>query len=384
MAPVAVAFAVLAHGSVSDVGYVLAAGTVPVVVLLLAGGVVGDRTSRRRLLLEADSLRTLAEVALGLWVLVGHPPLWGFITLAALMGIGQAFFTPAMTGIVPQLLSADLLQQGNALNGISTSAGGIVGPALAGVIVSVSSPGWAILADAATYFVSVVSLVLIRVDWSATEHPEAFMALLREGWREFWARSWLWAIVIQWSFVNAFFAAFFVLGPLVAKESLGGASSWGAILAAEGIGAVIGGVVMLRVHPRRPLLVATLSTLVYPLPLFFLAARSATAAVSAAAFVGGLFAAVFLVQWTTTMQREIPDHVLSRVSAYDWFGSLVFTPVGMALAGPVASKIGIRTTLVGCGALIILFVVATLFVPSVVRLTAPKSGGDAHTVSTPS
>lgn len=371
MAPVAVAFAVLAHGSVSDVGYVLAAGTVPVVVLLLVGGVVGDRISRRRLLLEADSLRTLAELGLGLWVLVGHPPLWGFIALAALMGIGQAFFTPAMTGIVPQLLSADLLQQGNALNGISTSAGGIVGPAIAGVIVAVSSPGWAILADAATYLVSVISLMLIRVDWSAAEHPEAFMALLREGWREFWARAWLWAIVIQWSFVNALFASFFVLGPLVAKQSLGGASSWGAILAAEGTGAVIGGVVMLREHPRRPLLVATLSTLMYPLPLFFLAARSTTAAVAVAAFVGGLFMAVFMVQWTTTMQREIPAHVLSRVSAYDWFGSLVFAPMGMALAGPVASKIGISRTLIGCGALIILFVVATLLVPSVVRLTAP-------------
>jgi MFS family permease len=370
MAPVAVAFAVLAHGTASDVGYVLAAGTVPLVLLLLVGGVVGDRISRRRLMFLADSLRTLAEVGLGLWVLLGHPPLWGFMTLAALMGVGQAFFTPAMTGMVPQLLSADLLQQGNALNGISTSSGSIVGPAIAGVIIAVSSPAWAILADAATYFVSVVSLTLIRVDWNAAEHPDAFIALLREGWREFWARSWLWAIVIQWSFVNALFASFFVLGPLVAKQSLGGASSWGAILAVEGTGAVIGGIVMLRVRPRRPLLVANLSTLMYPLPLFFLAARSSTAVIAVAAFAGGLFMAVFMVLWTTTMQREIPAHVLSRVSAYDWFGSLVFAPIGMALAGPVASRVGISTTLVGCGALMILLIVATLLVPSVVRLTA--------------
>src|ERR1700691_1583856 len=120
MAPVAVAFAVLAHGSASDVGYVLAAGTVPLVVLLLVGGVVGDRISRRRLMLLADMLRTVAEVGLGLWVLLGTPPLWGFMALAALMGVGQAFFNPAMTGIVPQLLGPDMLQQGNALNGIST------------------------------------------------------------------------------------------------------------------------------------------------------------------------------------------------------------------------------------------------------------------------
>ena len=125
MAPVAIAFAVLAHGNASDVGYVLAAGTVPLVVLLLVGGVVGDRISRRRLMLVADSSERVAEVGLGLWVLLGTAPLWGFMVLSALMGVGQAFFNPAMTGIVPQLLSADMLQQGNALNGISTSGGGV-------------------------------------------------------------------------------------------------------------------------------------------------------------------------------------------------------------------------------------------------------------------
>ena len=376
MAPVAVAFAVLAHGSASDVGYVLAAGSVPLVALLLVGGVVGDRISRRRLMLAADGLRTLAELVLGLWVLLGRPPLWGFMALAALMGIGQAFFNPAMTGIVPQLLRPELLQQGNALNGLSTSGGGIVGPALAGVIVAAASPGWAILVDAATYFVSVVSLALIRIDWSATEHSEAFMALLREGWREFWSRTWLWAIVIQWSFVNALFASVFVLGPLIAKQSLGGATSWGAILAADGAGAIVGGLVMLRVHPQRPLLVANLSSLLYALPLFFLATRSSVVVIALSAFVSGAFMAVFMVQWTTTMQREIPAHVLSRVSAYDWFGSLVFVPLGMALAGPVASMIGITTTLVGCGVLMVILNLATLLVPSVIRLTAPVERGE--------
>jgi predicted MFS family arabinose efflux permease len=376
MAPVAVAFAVLAHGTASDVGYVLAAGTVPLVLFLLVGGVVADRISRRRLMLMSDVLRTAAEVGLGLWVLLGLPPLWGFMALAALMGIGQAFFGPAMTGIVPQLLHADMLQQGNALNGISTSSGGVIGPAIAGVIVAAASPGWAILVDGASYLMSVISLALIRINWSVGEHPEAFVALLREGWREFWSRTWLWVIVIQSAFVNALFASVFVLGPVVAKQSLGGASSWGAILAAEGAGAVIGGIAMLRVHPRRPLLVANLSSLVFALPLFFVATRSAVIVIALTAFLAGAFIAVFSVQWTTTMQREIPPHVLSRVSAYDWFGSLVILPIGMALAGPVASKIGITTTLVGCGILIFLLIVATLLVPSVVRLTAPTEGAE--------
>jgi MFS family permease len=370
MAPVAIAFAVLAHGNASDVGYVLAAGTVPLVILLLVGGVVGDRVSRRKLMLQSDALRTIAECALGVWVLLGIPPLWGFMALAALMGIGEAFFSPALTGIVPQMLSAEKLQQGNALNGISNSSGRIIGPAIAGVIVAISSPGWAILADGLTYFASVVSLAYIRIEWNASEEPEPFITLLRQGWKEFWSRSWLWAIVIQSSFVNALSASFLVLGPVVAKQSLGGATAWGAILAAEGAGAVIGGVIMLRVHPRRPLLIATLSSLVFPLPLFFIATRSPTALIAGFGFLAGGFITVFSVQWTTTLQREVPANVLSRVSAYDWFGSLAFLPIGMALVGPLASSIGITTTLVGSGVLMLLLILAVLAVPSVSRLRA--------------
>ena len=371
MAPVAIAFAVLAHGSASDVGYVLAAGTVPLVILLLAGGVVGDRISRRKLMLQSDALRTIAECALGIWVLLGNPPLWGFMALAALMGVGEAFFSPALTGIVPQMLSEKKLQQGNALNGISNSTGRIIGPAIAGVIVAISSPGWAILIDGLTYFVSVVSLAFIRIEWIASDEPETFITLLRQGWKEFWSRSWLWAVVIQSSSVNALFASFLVLGPVVAKQSLGGAPAWGAILAAEGAGAVLGGVIMLRVHPRRPLLIATLSSLVFPVPLFFIATRSPTALIAMFGFLAGGFITVFSVQWTTTLQREVPANVLSRVSAYDWFGSLVFLPIGMALVGPLASRIGITTTLVGSGVLMMLLILAVLAVPSVSRLQAP-------------
>jgi MFS family permease len=374
MAPVAIVFAVLAHGSASDVGYVLAAETLPLVILLLVGGVIGDRMSRRRLMLQSDSLRTLAECALGVWILTSAPPLWGFMVLAALMGVGQAFFSPALTGIVPQMLDAGNLQQGNALNGISASTGRIIGPAIAGVIVAASSPGWAILIDGLTYLVSVISLALVRIDWSASTAPEPFLALLRQGWSEFWSRTWLWAIVLEFSFVNALFSSFLVLGPVVAKQSLSGAKSWGLILAAEGAGAVIGGVVMLRVHPRRPLLVATLATFAFPLPLFAIAHRSSTVVIATMALLTGLLVTVFSVQWSTTMQREIPSEVLSRVSAYDWFGSLVLMPIGMAVAGPLSAVIGITTTLYGAGVLMVVLVASVLLVPSVVQLRAPAPG----------
>jgi MFS family permease len=293
------------------------------------------------------------------------------MTLGALMGVGQAFFGPALTGIVPQMLSPGKLQQGNALNGISESTGGIIGPAIAGVIIVVSSPGWAILIDGLTYLLSVISLALIRIDWQAAAQTEPFIVLLRQGWREFWSRTWLWVIVIEFSLVNALYASFLVLGPVVAKQSLGGAPAWGAILAAAGAGAVVGGIVMLQVHPRRPLLIATLATLVFPLPLFFIAGRSPTFLIAIAAFLAGGFITVFSVQWNTTLQREIPSDVLSRVSPYEWFGSLILLPIGMAIVGPLSTAIGITMTLVGSGGLMILLILAVLAVPSVTRLRAP-------------
>lgn len=371
MAPVALVFAVLAHGTSSDVGFVLSAETVPLVVLLLVGGVVADRMSRRVLMLEADALRAMAECTLGLWILLGRPPLWGFMVLAALLGVGQAFFNPALTGIFPQMLGDELLQRGNALSGISSSGGFIVGPAIAGVIVAAASPGWAIMIDGLTYLVSVVSLALIRIDWTAAEDAQSFLARLHEGWREFWGRTWLWVIVVEFSLVNALYASYLVLGPVVAKESLGGAPAWGAILAAGGAGSVLGGVAMLRIHPRRPLLFATLATLLGPAPLFLVAARGATPLIAATAFVSGIAIAVFSVQWSTTLQREVPPEVLSRVSAYDWVGSLALTPIWMALVGPVSSLLGVTTTLVTSGVVMMALVIAVLLVPSVTRLRAP-------------
>lgn len=376
MAPVAVTFAVLAHGTASDVGYVAAAGLTPVVVFILVGGVLADAASRRVVMVSADALRAFAETALGLWVLLARPPLWGFMLAAALVGLGQAFFDPASTGLVPQVVSGARLQQANALNGLSNSIGGVVGPALAGVIVALWSPGYAVLIDGLTYVVSVVSLYLIRVEWRPVETSESFQARLRLGWREFWARTWLWVIVVEFSMVNVVcFASMFVLGPVVAKQSLGGAAAWGLIVAFEGAGAIVGGLVMLRFRPTRPLLVATLCPIAFAWPLIALGARSPSAVIAAGNFFAGVGIAVFSTLWATTMQREVPSEILSRVSAYDWFGSLVFLPVGMALVGPVASVVGVAPTFYGSAVVLLVLVFLTLAVPSVVQMRAPSDSG---------
>jgi MFS family permease len=326
----------------------------------------------------ADLLRASAQTALGAWILLGHPPLWSFLFLSALVGTGTAFFMPALTGLIPEIASGERLTQANALNGLTFSIGSIIGPAVAGVIVATASPGWAIAADALSYVVSVVSLAALRLGALAEATSGSFFAQLRQGWSEFWSRTWLWAIVAVSSVANmVMMAPYLVLGAVIAKESLGGATAWGTILGAQGAGAVIGGVALLRVRFRRPLVAAVGSLLVWPYPLLSLAYRAPVAVIALGAFLGGAAFAVFDAQWQTTMQREVPSEVLSRVSAYDWFGSLVFLPLGYAIVGPVAAAVGEHAIFVTGSAFILVSVAGTLLIPSIRQIRSAGGGSQA-------
>jgi MFS family permease len=378
MTSVALAFAVLASDrSATALGVVLAANAVPLAVFLLVGGVIADRLGRRRVMLASDLMRGAAQAGLGAWVLIGHPPLWGFVLLAAMVGTATAFFMPALTGLIPEVVSTGRLAQANALDGLSNSIGSIAGPALAGVLVAAASPGWAIIADALSYFASVTSLALLRMPPTKMEAATSFFSQLRQGWSEFWSRTWLWVIVVQWSIGNAvILGPFFVLGAVVADRYLGGSTAWGTILAAQGAGSVAGGIVLLRLEVRRPLFVGTLSSLVFPWSLLALAFRAPLAVIAAGSFAAGVALAVFGVLWNTTMQREVPSEVLSRVSSYDWFGSLVFLPLGFALAGPVSSAIGIRATFIGASIWCVVSALVVVAVPSVNGLVVTKPAGE--------
>jgi MFS family permease len=376
MLPVALAFAVLGrHGSTSEVGYVLGAETLPLVLFLLVGGAAADRLNRRVVMLSADVLRAVAQSVLAAWILVGHPPLWGFLLTQALVGTGNAFFTPAMTGLIPQVAPAESLQQANVLNSMAEWSGRLFGPAVAGVIVATAGPGWAVGADAATYLVSALCLAALRVGWSGTAATEPFVAQLRTGWRAFRSRTWLWSIVTQFSSYGFFvFAPFFVLGAVVANQSLGGAAAWGTVLALQGLGSVLASVVMFRVRPRRPLLVAEVSLFGFALPMVALAARAPLAVVAPAAFVSGASIGVFGPLWDTTMQSQLPPAVLSRASAYDWFGSMVFLPLGYALAGTLARLLEIDGTLYLGAAWLVLSTAVVVSLPGVTSLVAVGPG----------
>ena len=353
IAPVALAFAVLGlTGSAADLGYVLSARVVAMVVFLLVGGVWADRLPRRATLIGTDLLRFATQGLTAFLLLAGWAEVWQLIALQAIAGAGQAFFRPASTGLIPDIVSRGRLQQANALLGMSEQGTTILGPAAAAAIVATVGAGWAIGLDAVTYAVSALFLLGLSVDESRRPRPQgSFLADLGAGWSEFSSRRWLVVLVSEYALYHlAVFAPFYVLGPTLATRDLGGAAAWGVIMTAFGVGAIVGGVAGLRLKPTRPLLVVTALFTLDALPLIALALTDAIALIASTTFLAGGASAFAAAVWETTLQQSVPADALSRVSSYDWLGSMAFLPFGYALVGPLAAWIGIEALLiVGAG-----------------------------------
>jgi MFS family permease len=368
---VALAFAVLdLTGSATDLGYVFAAKTIPLVTFLLVGGVFADRLPRRAVMLTADVVRGAAQGTVALLVLTHSAQVWELVVLQAVAGTATAFFNPASTGLTPMTVSPELLQQANALRGLSMAATGIIGSVISGALVAGVGAGWALAIDATTFGVSAIFLAQLRLPPHATLPPQSFLRDVREGWHEFASRTWVWVIVLSASIGNMMTAIFVVLGAVIAKTSLGGAGAWAAILASLGLGSLFGGLVSLRIRVRHPLFLASSMGGFLALPMALLALQASAALVAAGALLAGGGNMIFNSLWETSLQQHIPASALSRVSAYDWFGSLAFQPLGLVLAGPAAAAIGISTTLWVATAVTLAMAVLVIATPSVRQLEA--------------
>jgi MFS family permease len=350
-ANVALAFAVLElTGSKADLGYVLAARTVPMVVFLLVGGIWADRLPRHYVMVASNLLSGASQAAIAALLFFGHAQIWQLAALAAVNGASSAFFFPASTGIIPQTVPEALLQEANAVLRLGRNSSVIFGSALAGLVIAATSPATGIAVDAASFLVAAWLTARMRVPSSLRMESSNFFADLALGWREFSSRAWLWSMVLQFSVVNAVEqGSQSVLGPAVARGHYHGAAGWGLITAAETVGLLVGGLMMLRARPQRMLLVATLG-MVLTVPLLFgLAIPLPLVSVLVLAFAAGLGIETFGVLWDTTMQQEIPQDRLSRVYSYDALGSFALIPLGLAAAGPLAETFGTRATLIAAG-----------------------------------
>lgn len=373
---IATTFAVLqAGGSVGDVGLVAAARTLPLVLFLLIGGAIADRIPRHHVMVAANALNCVSQAVFAVLVLTGRPQLWQMMLLTALCGTGTAFFNPAAEGMLLASVSGKQANRAFAVFRMAMNGAGVGGAALGGAMVAFLGPGWVLAADAAAFAAAGALRAFLDVGHIADRAPGGGLwADLRDGWVEFKSRPWLWSIVLQFSVVVAVVgAAEAVYGPLVALEQLGGAAPWGVALAFFGLGTIGGAILMMLWKPRRLLLVGTLCVFPLALPAAGLAVPLPVWALCAVMFVSGTAIEVFGVSWMTTMHQEIPEEKFSRVSAYDWFGSVSMLPLATAVAGPVESMIGRTSALWGCAGLVIVVTAAVLLVPDVRHMTRKTS-----------
>lgn len=372
-APVALAFGILGlpGADAGTLSVVLAAQTIPLVVFMLVGGVIADRYPRALVLRWGQLLAAAAWSAIGAMLLSGYTPLWLLCVAAAVAGMAGATVYPALSGIIPDLVPAHLLQQGNAWLSMGASAARFVGLVASGAVVVWIGGGWAMVVAGSLYLVAAALSSALPRGGSLARAEENPLRQLRDGWGEFRSRQWLWVCVLQWSvLLMVLHASQGVLGPVIAKAELGGAAGWTAVLSGEALGAIVGVGIAMVWRPRRPILVATLLTFTAAAPQFLLGFSAPLWVIVVSAFFMGIGFDLFGVLWMTTMQREVPPESLSRVASYDALGSLMLGPIGLLLAGPAAAVFGPHLALIGTGVVSIVTTVFALGFPEVRRLRA--------------
>jgi MFS family permease len=385
MATVAVPFAVLhSGGTASDIGFVTVAGLIPTIVFLLLGGVVADRLPRQRVMVLANVVQGAMQAVFGLLVLTGRAQLAEMMLLTAGRGVAFGFYMPAAQGLLPQTVQSTELASANAIRRLGLNAAQILGAACGGVVVAAAGPGWGLVADAMSYAAAAALRTGMRFAHLPPVTRAGLLPELRDGWHAFVSWRWLWVCVVEFAVINGLYVGgFSVLGPVIAQHHLGGATSWGVILAAQSLGAVGGAALMLRYRPRHLLAVGNVAVAAMALPLICLSVPLSLPVVAAAALLAGMGAEAFEVNWSVALQQNVPVTLLSRVSAYDALGAYALGPVGTTIAGPLAALVGATFVLAGAGVTVIAVIAVVLTVPDVRRLAAAADDAPAQLPAEP-
>jgi MFS family permease len=386
VAPLALAFAVLdLTGSVSDLGLVVGVRSLFNVIFILLGGVIADRLPRQFVMVTANVLAGASQAVTAGLFFTHHATIPLLLGLGAFNGTVAALNQPAAAAVLGQVVPPELRREANALNRLGLNAVQIVGTASGGLLVAAFGSAWGLAIDAATFLVAVYFYALLRVP--SVREPEAERAgigrELREGWSEFVSRTWVWVVVLAFTFYNmAIVAALAVLGPAVADATFG-RRAWGIILAAEVVGNIVGGLLALRFKARRLLLVGVLGCAGAAFSAFGLGVWPYVGVLVPLFFLGGVGVEQFGIAWEVSLQEHVPAEKLARVYSYDMLGSFIAIPAGQMLAGPLAIATSVRTALVISAGILVLAVVAMLASRSVRRLEhhpAPAATPDPEPV----
>lgn len=371
-------------GSPTDLGLILAAQTVPFVLLLLFGGVWADRLPRHRVMIASDLVRAVIHGLLALLIVTGSAQVWEIAVIEAIFGVAWAFFQPAETGLMPQTVPEDEIQQARAMMEGSWNLSMVLGPSVATALVLTVGAGVAFGADALSFVVSAATLLPMRPRLRGAQSTGVATSVfheLRAGFREVAARPWVWVTISAFSVtLMCSYATWMTLGPAVTRDVYGGVGLYGVFVALYGVGCVAGTLLAAVWRSPRPMRDTLLLAAVWPAMSIVLALGIPRGIAGAWMVVGGLQNGLFMVIWETALARHIPPAALSRVSSYDWMGSLALLPIGFVAAGPLASAFGARTVLGIGGAIGVVMTLLTLLPTSTRQLTdqAPGAGARAN------
>jgi hypothetical protein len=345
--------------------------TVPHLACLLIGGAVSDRFDRRRVMIASSIGSGLAIGAISALIFADRLELWQLWLFVALHGASFAFFVPASTAIIPQLVPSELLVEANSLRALVRPLTlRFLGPAVGGVLIAAFGTGTAFLVDGLTFTFAAAAIILVRAraapaDEGARQPQTSFLHEVADGLRFVRSQEWLALSLIAaslWLFLTV--GPIEVLIPFIVKNELGGgADALGYVLAAGGLGAVLASLLMGQRGslPHRPLAFMYVVWAISTFAVAFLAiSHLVWQAMVASFFVFGLSSLGGII-WQTLLQRRVPGELLGRVSSLDWLASAGLVPVSFALAGPVAASAGAEATLfmagIAGGALMLAFLV---------------------------
>ena len=372
MGPIALAFGILhlPHGSAKELGFVLGSLTVALLCMLPFGGVIADKYGRIKMC-------ALSDIAAGAVLLVqvyyfhtGNVPIAALLFSNIGFGLSWGIFWPAFSGALPALLPEEELQQGNAINQFIANFALISGTAVGGYLVSAFGSTAALFIDSLTFIISGSLVISFRhLTPARKESGTSIRSDLREGWRAFSSYPWIVITVAGFSFIVMVWAgAQDVLGPVIALKHFHGAKSWAIVITCESIGYVVGSLLGIRIKIKYPMRFLTSISLTVTIYLLTLSRPSPLPVICVAAFFWGITLDLWGSLWGTAFQRTIPREALSRASAFDGMGTMLLRPVGLAIAGPLASALGVSNSILIFAGISLTVILILLAVPTVWRM----------------
>jgi len=366
--PIAFAFAVLqAGGSASDVGLVTAARTAPVIVFVLYAGAIGDRISRKSMMVASNLVSAVSFMCFGLALQQGWHNIVVMCALSFAAGTATAFYYPAAEAANLQIIDAENPEKSLATLRLIQNSGQIIGAGIGGGIVALCGPALGLICCGIVFVpAAILRLGLLLPAVANVDKRENLWLNMRTGWQEFIRFRWLWAMVLQMSLVNAMVVGFMgVLGPIYARSSPWGAAGWGLVLTFQTVGFMIGGLAMTRLRPRKLLLFGNAASLLFVLLPCALIFGLPLPLAATASLAGGVGDEIYGVCWLAALRQEVSQAKMSRVASYDMFCSIAFAPLGGVIAGPLEEHFGLQPSLVVISLFITLSTIAVMLLRDV-------------------